>query len=80
MNKRWEVELIKEIADTYDFRASDYFDRDKFRKNLPEKYENMEERKIDRYLNKMQDWGLVEKFRRNDYMIKRKEIEDFDSK
>jgi KaiC/GvpD/RAD55 family RecA-like ATPase len=80
MNKRWEVELIKELADTYDFRASDYFDRDKFRKNLPEKYENMEERKIDRYLNKMQDWGLVEKFRRNDYMIKRKEIEDFDSK
>jgi len=80
MNKRWEVELIKEIADTYDFRASDYFDRDKFRKNLPEKYENMEERKIDRYLNKMQDWGLVEKFKRNDYMIKRKEVEDFDSK
>jgi len=80
MNKRWEVELIKELADTYDFRASDYFDRDKFRKNLPEKYENMEERKIDRYLNKMQDWGLVEKFRHNDYMIKRKEIEDFDSK
>ena len=80
MNKRWEVELIKELADTYDFRASDYFDRDKFRKNLPEKYENMEERKIDRYLNKMQDWGLVEKFKRNDYMIKRKEVEDFDSK
>ena len=80
MNKRWEVELIKEIADTYDFRASDYFDRDKFRKNLPEKFENMEERKIDRYLNKMQDWGLVQKFQRNDYMINRNEIEEFDSK
>jgi len=28
----------------------------------------------------MQDWGLVEKFRHNDYMIKRNEIEEFDSK
>ena len=79
VKKRWEVELIQELADTFDFRASDSFDRDKFRKNLPEKFENMEERKIDRYLNKMQDWGLVEKFKQNDYRIKRNEIEEFAS-
>ena len=49
MKNKWEYELIVAVMDTHNFRASDYFDRDKFRKNLPEKYENMEERKIDRY-------------------------------
>ena len=79
VKKRWEVELIQELADTFDFRASDSFDRDKFRKNLPSKYENWYERKIDRYLNKMRDWGLVEKLGMNDYKLKRNEIEEFAS-
>ena len=37
----------------------------------------MYERKIDRYLNKMCDYGLIEKFGVNDYMLKRQDIEDF---
>ena len=83
MKNKWEYELIVAVMDTHNFRASDYFDRDKFRDNLPEEYKDkdnpkyMYEKKIDRYLNKMCDYGLVEKFRRNDYMIRRQEIEDF---
>ena len=79
VKKRWEVELIQELADSYDFRASDSFDRDKFRNNLPSKYEDWYETKINRYLKKMTDWGLVEKLRHNDYRLKRTEIEEFAS-
>ena len=53
VKQRWEVELIKEIAGTYDFRASDSFTREKFRINLPSKYEGWYETKINRYFNKM---------------------------
>tara|TARA_B100002003_G_C13922639_1_gene448552 strand:- start:138 stop:737 length:600 start_codon:yes stop_codon:yes gene_type:complete len=88
MKKKWEYELITAVADTYDFKASDYFTREKFKKNLPEEYRlemidgkknprYMYERKIDRYLNKMCDYGLIEKFARDDYMLKRQDIEDF---
>ena len=79
VKKRWEVELIQELADSYDFRASDSFDRDKFRNNLPSKYQDWYETKINRYLKKMTDWGLVEKLRHNDYRLKRTEIEEFAS-
>ena len=66
VKKRWEVELIQELADSYDFRESDSFDRDKFRNNLPSKYQDWYETKINRYLKKMTDWGLVEKLGHND--------------
>ena len=79
VKKRWEVELIQELADSYDFRASDSFDRDKFRNNLPSKYQDWYETKINRYLKKMTDWGLVEKLGHNDYRLKRTEIEEFAS-
>ena len=84
VKQRWEVELIKEIAGTYDFRASDSFTRDKFRNNLPAKYEGWYEAKITRFLNKMCDWGLVEKpiidgSNHNTYRLKRNEIDEFAS-
>ena len=79
VKKRWEIELIQELAETFDFRTSDSFDREKFKRNLPSKYENWYERKIDRYLNKMRDWGLVEKLGMNVYKLKRNEIEEFAS-
>ena len=79
VKQRWEVELIKEIAGTYDFRASDSFTREKFRINLPSKYEGWYETKINRYFNKMCDWGLMEKLGHDDYRIKRNEIDEFAS-
>ncbi len=79
VKKRWEVELITEISATYDFRASDSFDREKFRKNLPSKYENWYETKINRYFVKMCDWGLMQKLGHDNYRLKRNEIEEFAS-
>jgi len=79
VKQRWEVDLIKEIADSYDFRAGDTFTREKFRNNLPSKYENWYEAKITRFINKMCDWGLVEKLGHDDYRLKRNEIDEFAS-
>ena len=79
VKKRWEVELIQELADTFDFTASDSFDRDKFRKNLPSKYEDWYETKINRYLKKMTDWGLVDKLGHKNSRLRRREIDEFAS-
>ena len=56
---------------------SQYFDREMFRRNLPEDKQDWYENKITRYLNKMCEWGLIKKIENNKYELLRDVILDF---
>ena len=79
MKSCWEIELIKWIAGMPEMKHSTYFDRDIFRRSLPDDKKDWCKTTETRYLNKMCDWGIITKLQTNKYQLRRNVIEDFTS-
>jgi len=78
--EKWEIKLIKFVAENDEMQRQILFDRDCFRRNMPNDYTSMSETKLSRLINKLIEWGLMARTKRNEYQLLRNNIEDFTSK
>ena len=71
--------MIKFVAENDEMLRTPIFDRDCFRRNMPNEYQDMSETKLTRLVNKLIEWGLMAKIKHNTYQLLRDNIEDFAS-
>ena len=73
---KWEVRLIKEVSESIEMQREIIWDRDTFKRNLPQEFEDMGDTKLTRLLNRLMDWGLVNRHSHNQYQLMQTEIDD----
>ena len=76
-SERWEIKLIKFVAEQDEMIHTTLFDRNCFKRNLPDDYSEMSDTKLSRLLNKLNEWGLIHKVKYNQYQLMTEHIEDF---
>lgn len=77
-NDTWEMEILKYLREQ-DVIVHRTFSRQDLKDNLPEKYENMEDYKITRFINKVINFGFIERVSpHNEYRLNVQEIDDWD--
>jgi hypothetical protein len=78
--KRWEIEVIKELANYNEWINNPEFDRERLSHFIPEEHQIRlhHPTQITRYLHKITSWGLVERLDTGKYKINLMEINQLD--
>jgi hypothetical protein len=77
MKSCWEVELLKEVLQTPQMMHQDEFTRSEFKTNMPQEKQSWSETKLTRYLNKINQWGLIRDGGYDKWYWNKDAIEDF---
>ena len=77
MTSCWEIELLRDLVNQAEMKESPTWNRDMFRRNVDEQYQEWSGTQIGRYIDKMIDWGLVKKKMKDTYVFVWDAIEDF---
>ena len=76
VSERWEIKVIKYLSETEEMNSRVTFNREQFRNNIPDEYMNMKDYKLTRLLNRLIDWGYINKIEHNNYRLIRDEINE----
>ena len=77
MTSCWEIELLKDLCEQTEMKESPTWNREMFKRNVDEQYQEWSGNQLTRYIDKLVDWGLVKKKMRDTYVFEWNAIEDF---